>query len=214
MESTFFGEESGGGEAVKRLYQSLVVRRHGIRARDVLSVLRDPANAAAFTVCYLLGWNRLIRRQRVVSVVEPEPDPNSRITLTSERDRLGMPLVQLDWRVGLKEKRTIVRINELVDSELQRLGAGKLQVDADLASATDPWPDRLSWCWHHMGTTRMHDSPRAGVVDQNCLVHGMNNLFIAGSSVFPTCGNDSPTITIIALTLRITDLVAAEMGVI
>ena len=62
---------------------------------------------------------------------------------------------------------------------------------------------QLNGCWHHMGTTRMHADPRRGVVDANCRVHGMENLFIAGSSVFPTCGSDMPTITIVALALRL-----------
>jgi choline dehydrogenase-like flavoprotein len=121
-----------------------------------------------------------------------------------------MHRVQVDWRVGSKERRTIGRINELVDSELRRLDLGELQVDADLAEETEAWPDRLSWCWHHMGTTRMHDNPRLGVVDRNCQVHGINNLYIAGSSVFPTCGNDSPTITIIALALRLADRIYGD----
>ncbi len=63
-----------------------------------------------------------------------------------------------------------------------------------------------------MGTTRMHDSPKLGVVDRNCRVHGTNNLYIAGSSVFPTAGGDFPTITIVALTLRLADHIAAAMG--
>jgi choline dehydrogenase-like flavoprotein len=63
----------------------------------------------------------------------------------------------------------------------------------------------LKGCWHHMGTTRMHADPRQGVVDAQCRVHGIENLFIAGSSVFPTCGADMPTITIVALALRLAE---------
>src|SRR5262249_49180588 len=63
----------------------------------------------------------------------------------------------------------------------------------------------------HMGTTRMHDSPRLGVADRNCCVHGTSNLYAAGSSVFPTVGGNFPTITIVALALRLSDHIAAEM---
>ena len=58
---------------------------------------------------------------------------------------------------------------------------------------------------HHMGTTRMHEDPKRGVVDPDCRVHGIENLFVAGSSVFPTCGHANPTLTIVALTLRLAD---------
>jgi choline dehydrogenase-like flavoprotein len=60
-------------------------------------------------------------------------------------------------------------------------------------------------CWHHMGTTRMHDDPRRGVVDRHCAVHGLSNLYIAGSSVFPTVGRANPTLTIVALAIRLAD---------
>jgi len=67
----------------------------------------------------------------------------------------------------------------------------------------------VGWCWHHMGTTRMHESPRHGVVDPDGRVHGVGNLYVAGSSVFPTMGADHPTMTIVALALRMTDRILA-----
>jgi choline dehydrogenase-like flavoprotein len=74
-------------------------------------------------------------------------------------------------------------------------------VDADLTT----WSPRMIGGHHHMGTTRMSDDPRTGVVDRDCRVHGMANLFIAGSSVFPTGGSANPTLTIVALALRMAD---------
>jgi len=65
------------------------------------------------------------------------------------------------------------------------------------------WPAQVSGGNHHMGTTRMSDDPKQGVVDRNSRVHGMDNLYVAGSSVFPTCGSANPTLTIVALTLRL-----------
>jgi choline dehydrogenase-like flavoprotein len=58
---------------------------------------------------------------------------------------------------------------------------------------------------HHMGTTRMHDDPHNGVVNRDCQVHGISNLFIAGSSVFPSYACDDPTMTIVTLALRLAD---------
>jgi choline dehydrogenase-like flavoprotein len=75
------------------------------------------------------------------------------------------------------------------------------------------WPKTFSQegTWHHIGTTRMHDSPRLGVVDRDCRVYGIKNLYVAGSSVFPTARGIFPTITIIALALRLSDHIAKEL---
>jgi choline dehydrogenase-like flavoprotein len=67
----------------------------------------------------------------------------------------------------------------------------------------DPWPTSVRGARHHMGTTRMHADPRRGVVDADCRVHGIANLYVAGSSVFPTSGAANPTLTIVALALRL-----------
>ena len=81
-------------------------------------------------------------------------------------------------------------------------------VDLDEPLEGKPWPAKLEGTWHHMGTTRMHDSPKQGVVDRNCKMHGMSNFYVAGSSVFPTVGANFPTITIAAMTLRLSEHLA------
>jgi choline dehydrogenase-like flavoprotein len=70
----------------------------------------------------------------------------------------------------------------------------------------------ISGAWHHMGTTRMHDDPSRGVVDSNCRVHSVSNLYMAGSSVFPTSGHSVPTLTIVALALRLADHVRSQLS--
>jgi choline dehydrogenase-like flavoprotein len=67
------------------------------------------------------------------------------------------------------------------------------------------WPQPVGGGSHHMGTTRMSDNPLRGVVDRNCKVHAVDNLYVAGSSVFPTSGASNPTLTLVALTLRLAD---------
>ena len=74
------------------------------------------------------------------------------------------------------------------------------------------WPSFLSGSWHHMGTLRMHQSPRNGVVDADCRVHGLGNLYVAGSAVFPTAGSANPMLALIALTLRLSDHLKTKMG--
>jgi choline dehydrogenase-like flavoprotein len=85
------------------------------------------------------------------------------------------------------------------------------QVELDAPLEGGKWPSDLEGTWHHMGTTRMHDSPKHGVVDRDGKVHGMSNLFVAGSSVFPTAGANFPTITLAALAIRLSEHLAREL---
>jgi choline dehydrogenase-like flavoprotein len=86
------------------------------------------------------------------------------------------------------------------------IGRMVLKVEDD-----DSWPEVVIGGNHHMGTTRMSDDPRRGVVDRNTRVHGTDNLYIAGSSVFPTSGAANPTLTIVAMTLRLADLLRERL---
>lgn len=145
------------------------------------------------------------------NIIEPIPNPDSRVTLRPERDRLGQNRVRLDWRLSAGDERTIRRSQEIIGRELGRAGLGRLRVGLDRED--DGWTASLEpGLAHHMGTTRMHTDPRRGVVDQNCRVHGMTNLFIAGSSVFPTYGVVPPTLTIVALALRLADHVKERLA--
>jgi len=120
--------------------------------------------------------------------------------------------VQVNWRLGEQVKRTFDRTLALLAADMRKSGIAEVTLDPVLEGAA--WPASLEkeGTWHHMGTTRMHDSPKQGVVDRNCKVHGMTNLYIAGSSVFPTAGANFPTITIAALTLRLAEHIASELG--
>jgi choline dehydrogenase-like flavoprotein len=144
--------------------------------------------------------------------VEPEPDPEARVTLGTEKDALGLNRVRVGWRLGNLTRRTFDRNFAVLAQELESTGVARVSLDPPLEGDSD-WPVSLDpeGTWHHMGTTRMHDSPRWGVVDRNCQVHGINNLFIAGSSVFPTAGANFPTTTIVALTLRLAGHLSAEL---
>lgn len=140
---------------------------------------------------------------------EQAPNPDSRITLTRERDRLGVNRVQLDWRLSPIDKYTIVRSQQLIAQEFEQSRLGKMQIDL---SDDDPAWQAMSGSYHHMGTTRMSKNPRLGVVNEHCQVHGISNLYIAGSSVFPTRGLSNPTLTIIALAIRLSDHIKERMG--
>jgi len=138
------------------------------------------------------------------------PHRDSRITLSRARDALGQNRIVLDWRPGAAEKRTMRRAAEHVGLEVGRLGIGRLR--ANSLGDADSWPADLQASRHHMGATRMADSPRLGVVDAQCRVHGIANLYIAGSSVFPGGGFANPTLTIVALALRLAEDLVRELG--
>jgi choline dehydrogenase-like flavoprotein len=155
----------------------------------------------------IAGLLRLFQPDRFISGFELEskpeqaPNPDSRVTLDDDRDAFGLRRVKVDWRMLPIDRRTAVRGEEIIDGELRRLGIGSM---APLSPAeVEAWPADLDGGWHQLGTTRMHDDARHGVVDANARVHGMSNLFIAGGSVFPTGGTTPPTLTIVALALRL-----------
>ena len=136
---------------------------------------------------------------------EQAPNPASRVTLSAERDALGMPRAKLDWQLTELDKRSIRAFYELLGRELGRSGTGRVQIREWLLDGGGGWPSFLSGGWHHMGTTRMHTDPRQGVVDANCRVHGLANLYVAGAAVYPTAGACNPTLTLVALSLRLSD---------
>jgi len=137
---------------------------------------------------------------------ETAPNPDSRITLSEAQDHLGMRKLKLDWRIGELERRTLCEYIRTVASEFERLGLGSFDL-SQVASLNDPvaWVHMVHDSAHHMGTTRMHENPQRGVVDSDCRVHGVENLYIGSSAVFPTSARSNPTLTILALCLRMAD---------
>jgi len=138
--------------------------------------------------------------------VEQAPNPNSRVTLDTEKDSLGMPRAMLHWELTPFEKRSIRQIYTLIGEEVGRTGIGRVRLMEYLRDEKDEsWPEFTGGGWHHMGTTRMSEDPKQGVVDANCKVHGISNLFVAGASCYVTAAAPNPTLTLIALTIRLAD---------
>jgi choline dehydrogenase-like flavoprotein len=135
-------------------------------------------------------------------ISEQAPNPDSWVRLSRERDRFGLNCVQLDWRLSPLDRYTLERSQQLIAEALECSGLGQLH--SQLADNPAAWQS-LTGSYHHMGTTRMSTNPRQGVVNEHCQVHGVHNLFIAGSSVFPTSGLANPTLTIVALAIRLAD---------
>ena len=137
------------------------------------------------------------------SQIEQVPNPNSRVTLSEQQNRLGQYRVRLDWQLTSQDLETLNRFHQLLKDGFNQLGLPFRLFN----QGHDPgeWPHSLSEGKHHMGTTRMHDDPKKGVVNGDCQLHDCSNVFVASSSVFPTGGQANPTLTIIALAVRIAD---------
>jgi choline dehydrogenase-like flavoprotein len=159
------------------------------------------------------GWSRLsnndkkYQRLELMAIVEQSPNPENRVTLTNEKDVLGCQKIKLHFTWSQTDIDSILRAQTIISEALSNSGLGRYE-----PSDTTEESIRALWGLHHMaGTTRMSDSPRDGVVDKNCKVHDMENLYIAGSATFPTGGYANPTLTNLALTIRIADVLKQKL---
>jgi choline dehydrogenase-like flavoprotein len=134
--------------------------------------------------------------------MELKPDPERRLTLTSERDALGMPRLKLAMRIADSDFALYRQTLAELGRQLLAAKTGMLRLNL---SHREEWLSKMDWGNHHLGTTRMSTDARSGVVDADCKVHGIGNLYVAGSSVFPTYGSSNPTMNLVALTLRLAD---------
>lgn len=153
----------------------------------------------------------------IVIRAEQAPNPDSRVKLNGERDAMGMPRAALDWRLSAIDVDSVTGLIASLARESHRLGLGAVEPARWLADPGKQWvSDELVSAhpiggYHHIGTTRMASDPRHGVTDGWGRVHGVSNLHIAGSSLFPTAGWANPTLTILALALRTADRIAGEL---
>lgn len=156
-------------------------------------------------------YRRLLKRPAELELyvqVETTPNPDSRIVLSDEKDAFGTPRAEMMWRISDFDKQQLRRTLELIGAELEAMGLGTLRLEPWVTHAGEFWSSEPFGGLHLMGTTRMSDSPERGVVDANCRVHGVANLWVAGSSIFPTYGAANPGMTIVATALRTADRIA------
>jgi choline dehydrogenase-like flavoprotein len=188
--------------ALKRMARG--PRRPG---RDLLTVLRSPAMLARGLYERQVLQRGLPRKSdelRFDVMVEQPPNPESRVTLSLSTDRLGIPMAQVDWRIGSLERQSVKRLARLMLSEFKTAALPEPRL-ADWILADDDQAGAFMDMAHPSGTTRMGDDPATSVVDADSMVHGVDGLFIAGSSVFPTAGHANPTLMIVSLALRLAD---------
>jgi choline dehydrogenase-like flavoprotein len=165
--------------------------------------LDDTGKAAVITTALALGVDASNAKAYLLGCgMELAPDPDRRLRLTGEKDALGLPRLKLDMRIADSDFALYRQTLAELGRQLLASKAGLLRLNY---SHREQWLKAMDWGNHHMGTTRMSSDPKQGVVDADSMVHGVGNLFVAGSSVFPTYGSSNPTLNLIALTLRLGD---------
>ncbi|MEX2135246.1 MAG: GMC family oxidoreductase [Acidimicrobiia bacterium] len=193
--------EAGTSEA----FRSMAIVRDGLRGNNtsgepafghLLGLVRHPMEAVRVLRARSGGSPDALQ---LSFTVEQAPGSGSKVGLSDELDAFGQPRAFLKWVVGDQERRTVRVFQDAIGRMLETSGLGR--VDGLLG---DEFPARrFRGEWHQLGTTRMAASPRQGVVDADCRSHDVPNLFVAGGSVFPTVGYANPTLTILALSLRL-----------
>ncbi|HEY4040355.1 MAG TPA: GMC family oxidoreductase [Rhodopila sp.] len=189
---------------------------------DAMTWLRHGLNAAtdAFaTMGFLKHWlrDRMLAERKFPSIIirprtnvfsldfhaEQVPDPNSRISLADERDRFGNRRVRVDWRYSPRDVETVAKSFELLRHDLAETSTGQLTLGPDETDIEAVVRRDGAYGGHHIGTARMGASAQSGVVDRDCKVFGVNNLYLASSATFPTSSQANPTLTIVAMALRL-----------
>jgi choline dehydrogenase-like flavoprotein len=132
---------------------------------------------------------------------EQLPHRHNQVSLDTERDRFGMPILRIDYRYDSPEIDSVCRAHEVLAGQLHMCRLGTLHYRFD--DLTGQIQEQASDGFHQIGTTRMSRQERDGVVDTNCQVHGVSNLYVCSSSVFPTGGQANPTLSIVALAVRL-----------
>jgi choline dehydrogenase-like flavoprotein len=181
--------------------------------KHVRNVVTGPFDAAGFA-WHMLRDRKLADRKFPSIIIKPkanlfsldfhaeqQPNPDSRVTLTTERDALGVPRLLVDWRYTATDLATVSRSIALFAEDIARSGLGTFTYDP--AGVEFEMTRYGAYGGHHIGTARMGTDPRTSVVDADCRVHGIDNLSIASAAVFPTSSQANPTLTVIALALRL-----------
>jgi choline dehydrogenase-like flavoprotein len=192
-------------DGLTRVPKHLVgVARHAVPVARQLALLfltRPGARGQA-----LLKWTTPAERSFVLNY-QPEqaPNPDNRVTLGERRDIFGYRIAHLNWRWSESDLQSIRRVRKIFASEFLTEGIGELdesELDVLRGEGGQQTPETAH---HHLGTTRMHDDPRWGVINRDCQLHDSSTVYVAGGSVFPTGGYANPTLTIVALALRLAD---------
>ena len=207
LASYYFNAAQVDGALIRAAYAPSDAFKRGAKVLGSLTTVENPVElndldkAAIVTAALAVGADASNAKAFSIGCgLELQPDPDRRLTLTAERDALGLPRLKLNNRVADPDFQRYRDTMKELGRQLLSAGSGMIRLNYATRSE---WEGALDWGDHHLGTTRMHADPKQGVVDANSRVHGIANLFVAGSGVFPTYGASNPTLNLVALTLRL-----------
>lgn len=169
---------------------------------DILKVASDLSGALNYSVSKLPFGNAKPKYFQLDHRIEQAPNPESRVVLSTELDELGTPKADLKWTLNSLDYKTFKLGQDKIVNEMSRIGVGRFIVEEMNPELIE---SRVAGHYHHIGTTRMSYGKEDGVVDKNCKVHDVDNLYVAGSSIFPTAGYSGPTMMILAFSIRLAD---------
>jgi choline dehydrogenase-like flavoprotein len=185
---------------VSGAFRQLNAIRNTVSIDDMLALISDPVGIGTLARC---RSSAVTTAYQLANSVQQTPNPDSRVKLSMKRDPLGRLHPQLDWKLSRLDQEGVIKAQRLIAQEVGRTGFGRMRIEMR-EEATDFF-ERCGGGPHHMGTTRMDNDPARGVTDGDAKVHYTNNLYVAGSSLFPTCGWPNPTLTIVATSIRLAD---------
>ncbi len=205
----YFNSVQGPGALIRATYAPSDAFKRSAKVLGSLTTVENPVElndldkAAIVTAALALGADASNAKAYSLGCgLELQPDPQRYLSLTGERDALGMPRLKLHNHVSDSDFERYRATMKELGRQLLAAGTGMIRLNYDTRKE---WEGALDWGDHHLGTTRMHVDPKQGVVDANCQVHGIANLFIAGSGVFPTYSASNPTLNLVALALRLAE---------
>lgn len=205
--------EDSGAAAIRNLLRSL--QRGNLKeaiGSNLLPMLRGAGDIVRLVFYSRFRHRRAVSKRAAIKLnidIEQSPNPENRIRLSSHYvDALGLPTTVVDWRINLAEQDSAARFAHVIRAWLHAAGLDPAEWDRSLDNGTMP---RMLDTNHAMGGLRMGDDPAASVVDRNLAVHGMRNLYVASCAVFPSGSSSNPTFTMMALTLRLADHLAAKI---
>ncbi len=193
---------------------SCSMRLHPTTGGAATALLEDMACVAPTWANWAVEqlWNGQLCAHRLQATAEQEPRSENRVALEGPADRFGIPKVALHWSRSELDMRTLREAARTLGFYLAVRDIGRVRL-APWVLGEAPYPEDVEIAaYHHMGGTRMSDGPATGVVDRNCRLFGMGNLYVVGASVFPSGGHGTPTLTVVQLALRLADHLAADQA--
>jgi choline dehydrogenase-like flavoprotein len=192
-------------KAVSRNYRQHLsnVRRDPKLARGAMRVLSELARKWLGQKVFALAnpENRYLLRYHAEQV----PDAENRAVLSDQQDGAALSRLRVDFRFQPQDIESVLGSHDIIDQWLQRERIGRLEYLVDAEKRSQFVLEQALDGYHQLGLTRMSEEQKDGVVDRDCRVHDVANLFVAGSSVFPTAGQANPTLPAVALALRLGD---------